>query len=152
MHCRFIVRCGGLDGERGCTARKEPFSKDGILDQKEQVGGVAPRFGLPMREPQPVLKERPRRPTILTVGIRIPRRQTAGNGAAHGIINEQALTTRLDEWQRGEPLHGVAWRRLQQERVEKRLGHATDDGTGFECETREGIGDSLDVGTGQRLE
>src|SRR6185503_17309501 len=60
MHRRFIVRCGGLDGKRLWTAREEPFPKHGILDQKEEVGGVAPRFGLPMRDPQPVLKERPR--------------------------------------------------------------------------------------------
>jgi hypothetical protein len=103
MYRRFILRCGGLDGERLWTAREEPFPKHGILDQKEEVGGVAPRFGLPMRDPQPVLKERPCRPTILAMRIRIPRRKTAGDGAPHRIMNKQALTTRLDEWQRGEP-------------------------------------------------
>jgi hypothetical protein len=67
MHRWFIVRCGGLDGERVWTAREEPFPKHGILDQKKEVGSVAPRFGLPMREAQPVLKERPGRPTILAM-------------------------------------------------------------------------------------
>ena len=73
---------GRLDGERLWTAREEPVPQHGILDHEEQVGGVAPRFGLPMRDAQPVLQERPRGPTILAMGIRIARRKTAGHGAA----------------------------------------------------------------------
>src|SRR5688500_13935839 len=54
MHNRFIVRCRVLHGERLWAARKEPITKHGILDQIEKVGGVAPRFGPPLRKPQPV--------------------------------------------------------------------------------------------------
>src|SRR6185369_8075541 len=113
MHRRFIVRCGGLESERLWTAREERFPKHGILDQKEEVGGVAPRL-CATRDAEPVLQVGPRRPTILAMGIRIPRRKTAGNGAAYRIVNEQALSTRLDKRQRGEPFHRVAWWRLRQ--------------------------------------
>ena len=105
-----------------------------------------------MHEPQPVLKERPRRPTIVAMSIRIARRKSAGNGGPHGIMNEQAVTTRLDEWQHGEPFDRVTWRHVRQERVEERLSHATDNGTGFECAPRDGIGNGLDIRAGQRLD
>ena len=42
------------------------------------------------------------------MAIRIARRQAAGNGASHGLVNEQTLAPELDERQRSEVLHPVA--------------------------------------------
>src|SRR5205823_5048625 len=78
VHLRFIVWCGGLDGKRMRTAREESLSKDRVLDQEQQVGRVTPRLRA-MRETQPVLKVCPCGPAVLAMGIRIPRRETAGD-------------------------------------------------------------------------
>ena len=53
LHRRFIVRCGGLDGERMRTTREESLSKDRVFDQGQDVGRVAPRV-CAEREARPI--------------------------------------------------------------------------------------------------
>jgi hypothetical protein len=102
------------------AAREKALSQDGVLEEKEEIGGIAPCLRA-VGALQPALQIGPRRTAILATRIGVARGQAAVDRAAYSFVDEQAFAPELDERQRAEALHRVPRRNFRQEGMKQRL-------------------------------
>src|SRR5205823_14237341 len=103
-HGLLVSSCRRLDGKRLRAARKKALPQNRVLEKKEKIGRIAPRFRS-VCVLQPVLQVGPRRAAVLTMRSRIARGQAGADRTADRFVDEQPLATELDERQGAEPLH-----------------------------------------------
>ena len=88
----------GLDGERLRAAREERLADDGVVDQVEHVGGVAPELG-GSRLARLGTERAPGRAAVGAVPVRARAAQEAGDRVAHGLVDDEAVAASVDERQ-----------------------------------------------------
>jgi hypothetical protein len=145
-----VARTKVLHGEARSAGRKECLPDHRIVEQVQDVGGVAPQLvdaGIARLDMQLA----PGSPLEVAVRVRVHRPELARNRLAHGVVNNQTVASTRGEGQHSHALECVVGRRLRKHGVQDRVRHATHHRTCLEDPSSQGIGDVGEVKSGERI-
>ena len=127
----FVGRPGRLDRVPVAGGGEERLPHGRVLDEVEQVGGVAPqvrrRGGAQLAPQLP-----PGRDPVGAVGRRVVDPQQRRDDFAHGVVQDQAVRAELHERQRAQHVVGVVRGDVRQQGAEERHGRPAQRAGGVE--------------------
>ena len=121
----------GLDRVPVAGGGEERLPHGRVLDEVEQVGGVAPQVpgrGSPQLAPQLP----PGRDPVGAVGRRIVDPQQRRDDFTHGVVQDQAVRPELHERQRAQHVEGIVRGYVRQQRREEGKGRPAQRAGGVE--------------------
>ena len=146
-----VTRTKVLHGEARSAGRKECLPDHRIVEQVQDVRGVAPEFvnpGIARLDMQLA----PGSPLEVPVSVRVHRSDLARNCLAHGVVNNQTVASTCCEGQHPQALECVVRRGLRQHCLQDRVRHSTHHRTCLEDPSSHGIGDVGEVESGERID
>ena len=128
---RAVLAASGLDDQTVRFAREERVAHDRILDQVQEIGGIAPQLREAGR-PDLRAKLPPRRAATRPVDGRIAGAQRGRDGGAYRLVDEQTVSVVLDERQRRQSLEAFVTGAGRQHRPQQGARCPADDRGGVQ--------------------
>ncbi len=123
---RTVVRPRGLHGIQVVRRREEGLPDDRVLQDVQQIGGIAPHLVV-RGTGDLVAKLPPSRRAIPPGSIRIGRSEQGGDRLANRVVQHEPVVANLDEREHPKPIERVLRRRVGKHCREERRSRPTHD-------------------------